>query len=90
MLRPLLIILTQMADGLTFAIVVSKVGIAGELNPIIVGLYGMGGMAGILGIKLSGAVIAAAIVAITKTRLWLFVAWVGIFGATANLLAYWS
>jgi hypothetical protein len=90
MLRPVLILLTQMADGLTFALVVSKLGISGELNPIIVSIYGMGGLAGILTLKASGAVIAALIVAITRTRLWVFVAWFGIFGAASNLLAFWS
>lgn len=89
-LRPLLVLSSQFLDGITFALVVSKVGIIGELNPIVVSLYGVGGLAGVLGLKFGGAVIAAYIVAITRTRLWLFVAWIGIFGATTNLLAYWS
>lgn len=83
-MRARIILGAQMADLAAFLLGVSVVGIAGEANPIIVGLYGLGGLGLIVALKSSGAV-ALAVLGPRLGRWWILPAVVGLLGAATAI-----
>lgn len=82
--------LTQVMDGLTFAIAMTVVPIAAEMNPIARHLMESAGLAGALGYKAAGAALIVALCYRLRHRPYLVaaVALVGAFGATMNILSW--
>jgi hypothetical protein len=73
-------------DLLTFAWAVSIYGVSGEANPLMRGLYALGGMAGILVIR----VVAVGLFAWHAPKwptLLTFGTWLGMVGALSNAVA---
>ncbi len=88
MTAALLALDAQLADGLTFALAVSRWGIGGESNGAAAALYGSGGIETVLAVKLAGALALALLAWRLSPRRWaLLPALVGIVGAVTNLWA---
>lgn len=90
MIAPLLVLVAQALDGLTFLMAVNRWGLSGESNVIAQLVIGAWGVGGLLLFKAIGASLAAGIVA--KARRWrtsmaVLGVGVGLIGVLANLSA---
>jgi hypothetical protein len=83
----LLTIEAQALDALTFCLAVHAVGIRGESNLLMAGLFHAGGVPAVLAAKAVGAGLAAALVLRVPGRWALLPAAAGLVGAITNLLA---
>lgn len=87
-MRPGIVFSAQALDGITFAMAVSALGIAGEANPIMAQLFGLFGLSGVLIIKFAGAGLVAWIAHRVRGGWWMVAAWIGVIGAASNVLAW--
>lgn len=85
MTRPLLVLVAQGLDLLTFLMVVAAVGVAGEANGVMVAAW-LAGPAVFLALKASGS-IGLACIAQLRPRYLVYAAGAGILGASVNLIA---
>lgn len=90
MTLPVLIGLSQLADGLTFLMVVNRVGISNEINPIARWLMNDYGALAIIGYKAFFATIIVLLAYKVRHRRFLLSALicVGLLGAISNTLSF--
>jgi hypothetical protein len=86
MTRSLLVANAHGLDLLTFLMVLSLFGIAGESNGVMQTVYASGGILAVVALKASGT---AALAFLTQLRRWALLpaAGAGLLGASVNLLA---
>jgi hypothetical protein len=79
-------IAAHLADLATFGLAIGLYGIAGEANPVVRGLFAIGGLGLVAAIKIGGAMVAALIVARRPGWLWL-ASGSGLVGAVTGIMA---
>jgi hypothetical protein len=79
-------IATHLADLATFMLAIGLYGVAGESNPVVRELFGLGGLPLVAAVKVAGALVAALIVSRRRQWLWL-AAGSGLLGAVVTLAA---